>query len=224
VGNGVKCKKCGYEFNEDTESCPMCGSSLSAGRAAHEENSYEWRRWSRVGSLSQGVLDALQLVQRTPKEGYPASATTRSGASLPCVLFFEVGSMSQDEFVPRHGLFRVLYRHPTNKMTEPQEIESAAPSRYTIPAPIADRMARFPEPFMGGPSICKVIMDDGVEFVFEGGWTHAFMLLPDGYGASQIRDVEEINSFKEYTEMAKTCQAIGEPHFALCMFRRPPDK
>lgn len=163
----------------------------------------------------------MKSVPKTSMGGYPASASLTDGTFVPCVLFFEVGSASQDEHVPRQGLFRVFYRHQIDKLTEPETVASVAPSDFAIPSAIASRMDSFPEPFMGGPSVCKLIMKDESEFLFEGGWDHAFMCLPDGRPVDQVKDVVEMPSMDEFLESAGDRKVIGEPPFALCMFRRP---
>ena len=187
----------------------------------NERPRYEWRRWSQVGAISEEIWTRLRTIPTTSMGGYPASASLRDGTSAPCILFFEVGSACQSEYVPRQGLFRVFYRHQIDKLTEPETVASVAPCSCAIPHAVASRMDSFPEPFMSGPSICKLIMNDESEFLFEGGWDHAFMSLPDGRTVDQIKDVVEIPSMNEFLESARDRKVIGEPHFALCMFRRP---
>ncbi len=213
----MKCPDCGAENQDDAKKCVNCGRPI------------EWWRIrvkGRVGKLSPQVLAVLDVIPKTHRGKIPAVAALVDGSRFPCTLFLEVTDQTGDEYFSPVGMLRTDYEFDEKtrrRVIQPESVSSVVESPFRTPISLETKMYAdsFREIYMDAPFVCRLILDDGSEYLMERpDWDTEFIVLPGEMPNERISDVLPVSWVTDIRRLEDAGRELPDPGVKYCLFRR----
>ena len=212
----MKCPDCGSENSDSAKVCTSCGKAIEWWRI---------RETGKVGRLRSRILSSLDVIPKTHRGKTPAEVVLENGERFSCVLFLEVTDQTTNEYFRPVGLLSMEYEfdeRTRRRVIQPDTISSITQSGHRTPIALEQKMygEEFREIYMGAPFMCKLILNDGSEYLMNRpDWDTEFITLPNGIPNSEIADVVPVRRFED-KRLNEAGRVLPDPNIKYCLFTR----